>query len=138
MSDAPGLPRQDFKPRISPDRRNGEQRSFADMSSAQRSASMDATVRQVTALTSIVRALDVQYQPELGYYTTEADRAIAHGLHARIDNLISEFGDHLAENSRRIDTIERGAAVLSAWVQRPIGQRVRERVAAWWVRFVAR
>lgn len=86
----------------------------AQLSARERSEQMDALIAHLDTLTrehnALVKAVD--------------------GLMARTTALESVTTDQITEDLKReafarIDAIERGAAVLSAWVRRPLWERLR-------------
>lgn len=110
----------------------------AQLSAHERSEQMDALIVQIETLTrehnALVKAVDGLMAQR------KYDDAWIHCFMARLEKLgiyaydiqIDEWRSPLSERQRelhvRIDAIERGAAVLSAWVRRPLWERLRAMV----------
>lgn len=83
-------------------------RTTSQLSSQERSKVTDALIAQVGALTKANNELYAELK--------------------RLQSALNGLATFDREQDRRIDAIERGAAVLSAWVRRPWRERVRSKL----------
>lgn len=99
-----------------------QSRTTSQLSSAERSKVTDALIAQVGALTKANNEL---------YAELKRLRVAVSGLSdfdREQDRRFDAFEELIEHAARRIDAIERGAAILSAWIKRPFWERVRARL----------